>query len=108
MKKSNTSETIAFLMMLFGIFTLLLLILAVAIQSKVQTDPVEHQQYTTTGYYYDGYVIRDDGHIWDYTSTYFVEPNNPVILKFDDNGTPEEVTDDYIVLMAHDYTRGYN
>jgi hypothetical protein len=94
MKKSINHEAIALLMMI-----------AVAIQPK--PEPVEHQQYLTTGYYYDGYVIRDDGHIWDYDG-YLVEPNSPVWVKFDDNGTPEEITDDYIICMVFDYTKGAN
>ena len=102
MKNTNIGEGFAVATLCIGMMMLMLLMLATSFKPKPA--PVEHQQYLTQGHYYDGYVIRDDGHIWDYQS-YLVEPDSPVYIKFDDNGTPEEVTDDYIICVAFDYTK---
>ena len=100
MKKFHVSEEAMFSLSIVVFSFLMVVLLFVSITPNINHDPVpvEHQQYLTTGYYYDGYVIRDDGHIWDY-ETALVEPDSPVCIVFDDNCTPNDVTDDYIVNM---------
>lgn len=63
-------------------------------------------KYVTNGHYYDGYLIRADGHIWDYTTTK-VEPDSPVYIIFDDNGTPKETTDDIVLDVFFDVEKIY-
>lgn len=102
MKKSDTSEAFALAVLLVGIMFLLFLMLGVSIKSKIAQ--VEHNKYVVSGHYYDGYVIRDDGHIWDYETTE-VKPYSPVYVFFDDNGTPDEITDDFIFNIITDYEK---
>ena len=81
-----------------------LIILAVILLSLTGCTAKEHTRYVMSGHYYNGYVIRDDGHVWDY-ATIEVEPNSPVYIFFDDNGTPNKVTDDFIFNIITDYEK---
>lgn len=68
-----------------------------------------HTRYTQYGRYYtDGTLITDDGNEWGYNtdevSNISVYDNMPVWVAFDDNGTPDDVTDDTILGMVYDRT----
>lgn len=67
----------------------------------------ESQQYTAYGRYYtDGTVITNDGNEWLYSTDTISDktPTNamPIWIGFDDNGTPNEVTDDIILGVVYD------
>lgn len=77
---------------------------------NVQEEPasqVESQQYTAYGRYYtDGTVITNDGNEWEF-STYTISNRTPydsmpVWVGFDDNGTPDNITDDIILGLVYD------
>lgn len=68
---------------------------------------VESQRYTAYGRYYtDGTVITNDGNIWGYSTTTISDKTPydamPVWVGFDDNGTPNEITDDIILGLVYD------
>lgn len=68
---------------------------------------VESQQYTAYGRYYtDGTVITNDGNEWEFSTDTISDktPTNamPIWIGFDDNGTPDEITDDIILGLVHD------
>lgn len=69
-----------------------------------QQDP---QTYTAYGRYYtEGIVITNDGNEWAYTTDTISDktPTDamPIWIGFDDNGTPEEITDDIILGLVYD------
>lgn len=101
MKKSYNPEAFAVASLVICVYALLILMLVHCIAAEIKSESVEYHWYFVDGHYYDGYVIRDDGHIWDYDSM-FVEPDTPVTIKFCDNGTPDDVTDDNIVSVLCD------
>ena len=66
-----------------------------------------HTKYVTKGRYYTiGEVITDDGNTWIYDQeTISDKPSydaEPVYVAFDDNGTPDELTDDIILGLVWD------
>lgn len=68
-----------------------------------------HTKYTQYGRYYtDDTLITNDGNEWGYNtdevSNISVYDNMPVWVAFDDNGTPDDVTDDTILGMVYDRT----
>lgn len=72
---------------------------------------VEHTRYVAHGRYYinadlQWEVITDDGNIWVYDQeTISDEPRyhtEPVYVGFDDNGTPEDITDDIVLGLVRD------
>ena len=70
-------------------------------------EPKVHTRYVTQGYYYaDGTVTTEDGNIWDYhTDTISDKPSydhQAVNVGFDDNGTPDDITDDIILGLTWD------
>ena len=70
-------------------------------------EPKIHTQYATKGHYYaDGTVITTDGNIWDYQTDIISDKpsydNQAVNVGFDDNGTPDDITDDIILGLAWD------
>ena len=72
----------------------------------VETKP-EHTRYVAQGHYYaDGTVITNDGNIWDYQiDTISDKPSydhQAVYVGFDDNGTPNDITDDIILGLTWD------
>ena len=69
-----------------------------------KSDP---QRYTAYGRYYtDGTVITNDGNEWGYTTDTISEQtpydNMPIWIGFDDNGTPNDITDDIILGLVYD------
>ena len=72
------------------------------------TEPkVESKQYTAYGRYYtDGTIITEDGNEWSYTTDSISEQtptdDMPVWVGFDDNGTPNNITDDIILGLVYD------
>lgn len=67
----------------------------------------EHKSYFTSGRYYtSGEVITNDGNIWGYTQDIISEKpsynNEPVIVAFDDMGTPDNIYDDEILGLVLD------
>ena len=76
----------------------------------VETEPKVHTRYTAYGRYYtDGTVITDDGNDsrwWEYNtdsvSGQTPYDNMPVWIGFDDNGTPDNITDDVILGLVYD------
>ena len=72
-----------------------------------KVEPQPHTRYTAYGRYYtDGTVITNDGNEWSYTTDIISDktPTDamPVWIGFDDNGTPNEVTDDIILGLVYD------
>lgn len=72
-----------------------------------KTPKVETTRYTAYGRYYtNGTVITNDGNIWDYTADTISDktPTDamPIWIGFDDNGTPNKVTDDIILGLVYD------
>lgn len=71
---------------------------------------VESQQYTAYGRYYtDGTVITDDGNDslwWEYSTDTISDQTPydamPVWVAFDDNATPDDITDDIILGLVYD------
>lgn len=76
-------------------------------QDVAPAPTVESQRYTAYGRYYtNGTVITNDGNEWSYTTDTISDktPTDamPVWIGFDDNGTPNEVTDDIILGLVYD------
>lgn len=68
---------------------------------------VEPQAYTGYGRYYtDGTVITDDGNEWGFSTDAISDRTPydamPVWIGFEDNGTPEDITDDIILGLVYD------
>lgn len=58
----------------------------------------KHTQYTTDGtYYLDGTVITEDGNEWGYNTDTITTDGTAVIVRFDNNGTINDITDDIIL-----------
>ena len=77
--------------------------------SKSKIEPIEtpHNKYTAYGRYYtDGTVITNDGNEWAYStdliSNQTPTDDMPVWVGFDDNGTPNDITDDIILGLVYD------
>lgn len=73
---------------------------------KSKVEPT-HNKYTAYGRYYtDGTVITNDGNEWAYSTDLISNqtPTNdmPVWVGFDDNGTPDDITDDIILGLVYD------
>lgn len=67
----------------------------------------EHIRYTAHGRYYtEGKLITDDGNIWSYSQDIISdEPSynyQPVYIGFDDNGTPDDISDDIVLGLVFD------
>lgn len=66
-----------------------------------------HTRYVAQGHYYtDGTVITTDGNIWDYQTDIISDKpsydHQAVNVGFDDNGTPDDITDDIILGLTWD------
>ena len=86
---------------------LLALILVMGAFLGCTNTEVVHTRYVAQGHYYaDGTVITTDGNIWDYqTDTISDKPSydhQAVNVGFDDNGTPDDITDDIILGLTWD------
>lgn len=104
-------KTILFTLSIIGA-----LALGIALGNKLDTlinkpvyEATIHTRYTQYGRYYtDGTLITNDGNEWGYNtdevSNISVYDNMPVWVAFDDNGTPDDVTDDIILGMVYDRT----
>ena len=73
----------------------------------VETEPKAHTRYTEYGRYYtNGVVITDDGNEWSYTTDTISDKtpydNMPIWIGFDDNATPNDITDDIILGVVYD------
>ena len=74
------------------------------------TEPKVHTRYTAYGRYYtDGTVITNDGNDsmwWEYTTDTISNKtpydNMPIWIGFDDNATPNDITDDIILGVVYD------
>ena len=85
----------------------LLLSTGCAMSEPTPTPKAEPQRYTAYGrYYLDGTVITEDGNEWGYATDSISDktPTNamPVWVGFDDNGTPDDITDDIILGLVYD------
>lgn len=75
-----------------------------------KSDPmpqVESTRYTAYGRYYtDGTVTTNDGNVWDYAADTISDRTPydamPIWIGFDDNGTPDDITDDIILGLVYD------
>lgn len=82
--------------------------LTVGCSPKVEPTPKpDPQTYTAYGRYYtEGIVITNDGNEWGYStdtiSNRTPTDGMPIWVGFDDNGTPEEITDDIILGVVYD------
>lgn len=70
-------------------------------------ETAEPQTYTAYGRYYtNGTVITNDGNEWGYMTDIISdrtpEDGMPVWIGFDDNGTPDVITDDIILGLVYD------
>lgn len=75
--------------------------------TKMEAPKVESQQYTAYGRYYtEGIVITNDGNEWEFSTDTISDktPTDamPIWIGFDDNGTPNEITDDIILGVVYD------
>ena len=62
----------------------------------------KHTQYTTDGIYYlDGTVITEDGNKWSYDTDTINGDGIAVIVRFDNNGTMNDITDDIILSINY-------
>lgn len=62
----------------------------------------KHRQYTTDGtYYLDGTVITEDGNKWDYDTDTINGDGIAVVVRFDNNGTMNDITDDIILSINY-------
>ena len=69
--------------------------------------PKVHTRYVAQGHYYaDGTVITTDGNIWEYQTDIISDKpsydHQAVNVGFDDNGTPDDITDDVILGLTWD------
>lgn len=72
-----------------------------------QSDPQVHTRYTAYGrYYLDGTVITNNGNEWAYSTDTISDktPTDamPIWIGFDDNATPDDITDDIILGVVYD------
>lgn len=72
-----------------------------------KAEPQPHIRYTAYGRYYtNGTVITNDGNEWAYNTDTISNktPTNamPIWIGFDDNGTPNNITDDIILGLVYD------
>lgn len=70
-------------------------------------EPKVHTRYTAQGRYYTGgTVITADGNVWGYAADLISDqtPTDamPIWAGFDDNGTPDDITDDFIIGLVYD------
>lgn len=95
---------------LFKFVALALVVGAIALLvgcgTKAET-PKVHTLYTAYGRYYtDGTVITNDGNLWGYSTDSISDktPTDgmPVWVGMDDNGTPDDITDDIILGLVYD------
>ena len=75
--------------------------------TKTETPKHEPAQYTAYGRYYtNGTVITNDGNMWEYSADTISDktPTDamPVWVAFEDNGTPDDITDDIILGLVYD------
>lgn len=62
----------------------------------------KHRQYTTSGTYFpDGIVITEDGNEWSYDTDTINGNAVAVIIRFDNNGTMIDITDDIILSINY-------
>ena len=62
----------------------------------------KHRQYTTDGIHYlDGTVITEDGNKWSYDTDTINGDGIAVIVRFDNNGTIYDITDDIILSINY-------
>lgn len=88
-------------------FIALTLVVGAFLMTTGCTDSAIHTRYVAQGHYYaEGIVITTDGNIWDYhTDTISDKPSydhQAVNVGFDDNGTPNDITDDIILGLTWD------
>ncbi len=67
----------------------------------------ESTRYTSYGRYFtEGVVITNDGNLWEYSTDSISDKtptdNMPVWIGFDDNATPDDITDDIILGLVYD------
>lgn len=63
---------------------------------------LKHTQYTTDGIYYlDGTVITEDGNEWSYDTDTINGDGIAVVVRFDNNGTMIDITDDIILSINY-------
>lgn len=79
----------------------------VDIEPQVEVESKVHTRYTACGRYYtNGTVITNDGNEWGYSTDTVSDQtpydNMPVWIGFDDNGTPDDITDDIILGLVYD------
>ena len=75
--------------------------------TKTEPAPKVHTRYVAQGHYYaDGTVITADGNVWDYHTDIISDKpsydHQAVNVGFDDNGTPNDITDDIILGLTWD------
>lgn len=107
MNKTNTNTPATFVV---AILSALVAVLATVVIMRFQlvTSNVVHNKYYEYGRYNinGGTVITNDGNEFGYdTDTISDEKaydNEPVVAVFDDNGTPNDITDDIVLGLVKD------
>lgn len=62
----------------------------------------KHRQYTTEGiYYHNGTIVTEDGNEWSYDTDTINGNDVAVIIRFDNNGTMIDITDDIILNINY-------
>lgn len=80
--------------------------LLISTACTAQAPTPESQTYTAYGTYCGGAVVTNDGNGWGYTDK-TIDPNTPVIVHFNDNGTPDNIKDDVILGLVYDLNINY-
>lgn len=73
-----------------------ILALALILVLSASVGCTKHRQYTT-----DGTVITEDGNKWDYDTDTINGDGIAVVVRFDNNGTMIDITDDIILSINY-------
>lgn len=76
--------------------------LALALVLALSSCASKHRQYTTEGiYYHNGTIVTEDGNEWSYDTDTINGNAVAVIIRFDNNGTMIDITDDIILSINY-------
>ena len=77
-----------------------MLITAIAIVIALSATGCKNNQYTAEGKCNGDTIITDDGNVWECENDIKGEWTD-VIIRFDDNGTKDDITDDIILSVNY-------
>lgn len=106
MNKTNTNTPASTLVVATLAALVAVLATVVIMRFQLVESNVVHNKYYEYGRYINGTVITNDGNEFGYdTDTISDEKaydNEPVVAVFDDNGTPNDITDDIVLGLVKD------